>query len=590
MKKTVLILVLIISAMSLWAQDALLLDKFDDKTIQPVQLIDITKDATGSYTVTLLKQITGQSLNTTGIFVSGTTTTIVNELQKLKFNTDGSFIDASSEYYSRDGGIKKTGDIYRNAEVSTVSLASIISKYPAIFKEDGYLRITSGISSATITEFEKDLYTLCYVQKDSRTVRIMHPDQEAEKKSITYSQKYELDEQNGFITTFYGRRDFANKENKYNELKDYDFVTYNTKGDVVNRFNVKFPYPKQLDESFPVYSQSEPGKIIGKVFVFARAMLMGKKYSDPEKNNFDIVYCAPDGQLILHKTSKLGTVQKALIFLEGAYGDENSVKLFGNARVEDVLKAGVVELRKDGSEKVNYLTSDEIKANTVYIKDPKAIPVVESRDVLGMTNENAAYKWSLSSDFVIYGLARSGNGDMFLYGQNVYEVDDPKAAQPQPGSTAMTSMSTPKLKKYAEFIAVQIGPDNMPRKFYISQMPVTGERAPLSAVSAGDGTMMISTPVAHLKMGDLQKAVWMFTSLDGKRLSANNLSYMYHPRINAIDPESGEARSLGYSEDYYLLDTENGFLADSDNSKLVICGFTSDQKADKELVVKMVDY
>jgi hypothetical protein len=587
MKRTIFLFLLCLNY-SLRAQDALILDKANDNIIRPVQLVDLVKNQAGNYDAIVMSQFAGYTLNTTGIIVHGSETHYVNELRKLTYTVDGNLTASASVYYSKDGGPIKTGDIANTSQLSTESFADIKTKHPEIFKDDRFFSMLPGISSVDVIEWERDLFTLAYDKKDQRTVRIQHPDQEAEKKIITYSQTFQMDPLNGFITTYYGRKDIVNDENKWNEMKDFDFVTYNDAGSVVNRFNVKFPFPRQLNQYFDVFSEEDPSIIIGKVFIFQRAMLFGKKYNDPEKNNFDIVYCTNDGKLILHKTSKMGTIEKPYINFDAAYGNGNSINIFINANIEDVPKAGIIQLSADGTETASLLTNQDIKSITTVVQDPKPMPVIENRSILGFGNENPGYKWSLSADYIVHGMARAANGDLFIYGQMRYEVDDPNPATPQPGASTMTM--APKLKKYSEFICIQIGPDNTTKKFYVSLLPVSGEMGTFTALTDASGKMILTIPVPLLKAGDAFIQSGTFYTLGGKGLSTYNKTFHYLPKLCVIDPVTTQAKSVGYAEDYYLFNLEKSFMVDSQNSKVVIGGFSRDPKEDKLFVLRAVAY
>ncbi len=575
--------------LTLGAQNELILDKSDDNVVRPVQLVNLSKDANGNYTAIIMTQLAAYTLNTTGILIHGAETHYVNELRTLSFNNSGAFTGATGVFYSKDGRSMKIGDIVNSYDISTSSFSDIKGKYPSLFIADDFLTIQGGIGSVDIIENQLDLFTLCYEKKNSRVVRISHPDQEADKKILTYSHSYLADEQNGYITTYYGRKDIVNDENKYNELKDYDFITYNDAGAVINRFNVKFPFPRQIDKIYLVFSEDDPSKSTGKLYVFQRAMLFGKKYNDPEKNNFDVVYLSNDGKLILHKTSKLGTIEKPLITVDAAYGNSNSVKLLVNLRANDTLKVGIVQINADGSEKISLITNQEMKNATLFVKDPKSMPVIDDRKILGFGNETPGYKFSFSNAYIVQGIAKASNGDLFLYGQMKYEIDDPNAPAPQqPGTATMTT--TPKINKYGEFICIQIGADNMPKKFYISDLPITGEMNTFSVLSDESGKIIFTIPVPLLKAGDMQIRSKTFYTMAGAEVSAYNKSYLYFPKLCVVDPVTLQANSAGYAEDYFLFHLKKSFMIDQAGKKIVIAGFSRDAKADKIFVLRTTNY
>jgi hypothetical protein len=567
------------------AQEQLVIDRAMDNVLNPVQLVDISKNTSDSYDAVIMVQSSAFTYNTTGMIVHGATRQFVEALRTYTFNAEGEFLNSKQVYISQNGGSKKIGDVVNSAEVNTISLNEVITMYPEIFKDDKYMSIFPGLGSVNILNYTRDMFTLAYEEKSQNLLKLQHPDNETEKKSIINSQTYFPDNKNGYIINYYGRKDVVNDDNKYNEMKDFDFITYNISGQVINQFNVKFPFPRNINKIFDVFSEDDPTQMIGKVFIFSRAMLFGKKYSDPEKNNFDIVYCSNDGKLILHKTSKMGTIEKAFITFNAAYGTQNSLKVLISGRIEDVLKAGIVQLNSDGSESVNLLTNEEIIGITAVVKTPKALPVVEPRSVLGFGNETLGFDWGLSSDFIVHGMTKASNGDLFIFGQMQYEVDDPNPTQPAPGTSTMAM--TPKLKKYAEYVCIQIDPGNTVKKFYVCDQPVTGEQGSFTALLTETGKVILTVPVPLLKMGDASKQASTFYTLTDKPLSTYTKNFHYLPRLLVIDPVTTEAKTVGYADDYYLFDLEKSYLVDSQNNKIAIAGYSRDAKVDKSFVLKV---
>ncbi len=522
-------------------------------------LTSIEASDDGGVEVNVIKQRLAYTLNQTGMLVSGATNELINEYCTYSFDQEGSFKGQESVFYTNSGGDKNVGDITNHVSYSSISLVEMKTKYPELFKSDDYKVYKVNTVDVGTYTMNFDPYGLGYVGKEnSKNFQPRHPNYEQNKKMYFFNHIYIINEELGNVTAFFGIKDLVDKENKYNYMKDLDFVTYNFDNQIINQFNVKFEYRRNLIYSSNVISEEDPTKSIGKLFVFAKA---GKK-DGPDPSMFDVVYCSNTGELIFQLATKLGTIDKNRINIDMAFGTEDRVNLLVNSRIEDVLKVGIITLDKSGTTD-NLSTQAEMKAMTKNIPYNKSVGAAGNRSVLGTFASEPAYKFGFSEKYIVNGLKKLENGDYSIWGQMEYEIADPNA----PAGTS--TVTGPKVKRYAEFVCFQFGNDLKIKKVYVNDLPPAAVQASIKMISEKDRQLYFLLPVATNKAARTLKSQQKLMSQAMKPVTEYPASNLYAPellKINLTDLDASAVTLSGKS----MINPVEGYKYNSASNTLFI--------------------
>jgi len=287
--------------------------------------------------------------------------------------------------------------------------------------------------------------------------------------ALDSSLNFCVDETNQSVTTYFGKK----LAEKFSNQKYLVFATYDLNGNLRNTFEVTFPFPRAMKTSLVVRSRTKPSEAVGTVFIFERQMFFGKQFSDPEKNNYEIVVCDPQGKLLLYKTCKIGDAKRSGFEPYCMLADGDKFQLFGhfmNTKGEGLI---VTTLSADGSETSTEILMPAIKLKRVNEKNP--IGHTRPFDKLGVTFE-AFERFSPMGHMI------ASNGDLLIWGRAVTDVDDPNY---KPGTQPGSSFGH-KVTQYRDLACFQFNPANELVALYGALLEDTLEPGPITLTSVNE--------------------------------------------------------------------------------------------------------
>lgn len=190
-----------------------------------------------------------------------------------------------------------------------------IKLYPALFSNiDKCHDITYPSIEATFGSFivnsntEKCTYNFLSnsLSFDKTTVKKTNINLPGEGKVIMNPDDAVINKMGGLVTIPCGLR-VKDKEEKYQEYKNYFFQTYSNDGKLVNSANVNFNYPQKCE--YRIYHKSNSEEL----YVFSGHAVSSKKYKDPEKNNYHVILLDKQGKIIANQPFKFGSADRSIL-------------------------------------------------------------------------------------------------------------------------------------------------------------------------------------------------------------------------------------------------------------------------------------
>jgi hypothetical protein len=497
-------------------------------------IVKTSENESGGVDVTVLKQRKAFELNQSGIIISGAETENLNQLFTYSYNTEGKLIGKVEDAYSLKGGEKKVGDLINSKAYQTISLANALDKYPELFKSSNTIFYKADIVQVSSYKSYFDPFSLNFSGKeDTKVFQPRHPNYETNKKMNTFSHNYLINHNLGNVTTYFGNKDMTkDKEKKFQYLQDYDFITYDFNKKIINKFNAKFKYSRYIYYTANVISEDDPTKNAGKVFVFYKA----RKKDGPELSMFDIIYTTNDGELIFQAETNLGCTDKYNMTIDIAFGNNERINFFGNTRIGEDVKVGIVSVNKDGSTNPKFINNPDLTANQQVLNIANGVKPAANRDALGPFAKAPSYKIGFDENFDVSVIKKMANSNYLICGQMRYEIPDPNA--PEGSST----ISGPKVFRYAEFICFQIAADLSIKKLYINDLPPIARKAPIKIIAESETQIAILLPVATSNNITPIKKMQTLRNIKMEDVSKYEYNVGFVPSILKINIETKEAK------------------------------------------------
>lgn len=514
--------------------------------------------------------------------IAGTKTQTFNRFSAYTFGLSGEFKGKSHFIYTRNGDSIIAGNSADNKH-ATMPLEQISKQFPRYFEPTEsrkfvYVKDELGVKRYS---FDFDSYNLFYFPSSNYvTFKMDHPEKEVK---FMRANNFLVDSISNNITIIYGRK---NKEIKFNEYKDFDFLTYSEPTKIISSFNLKFAYPRGL-ETESVVCSIENGKPIGKLFIFSYRWGISGKYNDPEKNNFEVVYCDINGNLIFHKYTKFQSNEKGNIQIHGAVGNENAIFIHFNSYNSEGQNVGIIQFDKTGNETYYSFPISQIKANLNKLQCKDNEVFNKTRSIISSLNSTPGLNWNISNSFHLLGAFKT-NTNTYFWGQMGYMMDDPDyvpPTMPNGGSTITTGIK-PKITFFGEFIIFVYKNDLSFERAYIQTLPVDKEPAKTKMVYD------LSEQIA-LNISIKTKIPPAIFYSERAMNNSSNVVYsdyayknFYYPLIINIKGATGTSTIY---KDLFLLDPYKSVFSREDINQLYIVGFDLDADQSHYFKVKPVD-
>lgn len=531
-------------------------------------------NTSGNINIGLTEVNFASKLKQSGMFVAGSSSTQYNRLLVFNFNPSLVSKGITAEAYTQAGG---NLDNYNRQTMSTSQmltkpLAEIVKSYPAFYIVPANKMVTYsspylfGMTLQT-KKFDESLNEYMNTG-ESKNVTIS---KKKPSENVTPSQNYCMDDINQNIATYFGKK----TEEKYSEQKYLVFATYNQQGNMLNTCEVNLPFPRNLAASMLLRSKTNQDEIVGKAFFFKRMMMFGKKYNDPEKNNYEIVAIDNQGKLILYKTFKVGDADKSGFNPYYAILDGPKVWVLGDYSNSNNFGFIIKTFGTDGSETTKEIGKEIINTKKLYDKN---VSTRSSKvfDGVGIT-------FNVSQEFIGMGHVLASNGDLLIWGRTIKKVDDPNY-KPDPNQP---SMFKPQVTQYCDLACIHINQASELTALYGSLLKDSYESSPITVTNMQDKIIFTATN-AKRAISETETNVFKVPSILNPSVTwSYPYKQMYTPKFIVITPSTTKIDSqTPVIADFTLFNTEKFSVIASNKSTIYYFGYTLDiKKAEMKVVV-----
>ncbi len=514
------------------------------------------------YSVGFIKNKVVAKIKKNGIFFSGDGTTVYNDFTRYTFDNNFKPLGVSNEKYSKNG----TG-----AEL----LDTLITKNPDFFnhKSDKVYSFQNDIYGTNAITYEYDNTINEYVKSNAKPVMIK-VDNKPEADMLA-SLIMENSEDNGTVTTYFEKKG----EQKYSELKDLEFVTYNLSGKAIHSCHVIFNYPREFIISGNVHEKNNFLHSAGKAFFFSKANLLfgAKKYGDPENNNFEIVYCDQNGKGILHKTFTIKLEKKTQLKIYYMFGDTSSISvLAGYSGSSDI---GVVMMNFTKYGKGTVVLNSKQLFKTKMILDPNVKRPEETFD--------NPFGISIGSDdnFVVSGHSLLSNGNILIWGITSHLMNDPNFKR-KPGNM---SSDVPKILYYQDFVCLHFNDTLGLNSMFVSTLNHTTDIPSVEAYILNNNEFLFATANAIRKATAEEMNIREIASMVSDQKYQYGYKSMFSPRLIKINLAAQEIREYNSNiKEFNLFRPVKYSCIDPDKKSVSIFGYNIKNEKMELLLEKII--
>jgi hypothetical protein len=485
-----------------------------------------------TYSIGFIQDKVVTTLNQTGIFVHGTKSEFFKNFARYTFSKDLKLMSKTNEKY-----IPNAGDIK--------SLDTLIMKNPDFFnkKSDKAYSFANDVYGTNAIPYIYDNSINEYVKSNDKPIFI-NVNNKPEDKMLP-SLMMATDEDNGTVTTYFERKG----EEKYSELKNLMFVTYNLSGQVTNSFDVKFNYPRGYNTSGNVHDKNNFHQLVGKAFFFSKAQILfgAKKYGDPENNNFELVYCDNYGKLILHKTFKIKLEKRTELKIYYMLGDGNSISILAGYIGSSDVGVAMMNFTADGKESIALNSRKTFKSKKIL--DPSAKSQEEN------FNNPVGLSIGQSDDFTISGHKILTNNNLLIWGITSHSMDDPNYVK-QPGTMVF---DIPQIKYYHDLVCLQFNDTLGLKTMFVNTMNHTTDMAPVEVHELNNSAFLFATAnmkstaiVEEMNIREIasiikdQKYKYEYKSIFAPRLVKIDLAAQKITEYNSVNKDFSLFRPIKY--------------------------------------------
>lgn len=243
---------------------------------------------------------------------------------EFKFDNDLNLLNSEGELLGAD--IKKQADIFAPSEktvAQTTKQFNIGRHYTAYTDSKPYFNIFKeriikvnlastykgvGLDLSTFKSYPEFSVRYLVAQENNGTLRIsdlvideLQKEQNLTKLTKVVPAKNEpIRLENGYFQAIGLGSDEADK---FAILKNFHFITFDRKGNIINKQATKYEYIREVSTVLPIHDLN--GKVVGSIVFLAGAG--GKKaLKDPVDNNFNLVAIDAEGEVIMKYDFKQG--------------------------------------------------------------------------------------------------------------------------------------------------------------------------------------------------------------------------------------------------------------------------------------------
>jgi len=381
------------------------------------------------------------------------------------------------------------------------------------------------------------------------TINLEYPETELLRKKFGYGLSNKKNDKYIFASGLYYDKKVrkADPTKKYNELRQYEFNTFDRNGKHLNTYNINFDYPKTIKYYSKVLTN---GKFNGFVYVFGY-MPGAKKYNNKETNNkYWAVYFDETGKHVFTKefVSEYGTI----FYTVHKYNDNLFFFVQGNETHYGSIKISASDYKQTN---INY---QELEKNTI----------------------NGDYTNGLKRSFTpIFN-----NPDVFVNnnGDFVVVLENKKSKSVKKGDKTVT------VNTFNSF-AVQFDNNGNFKKQYI--LPVKNSKSKsfskkyeLITYSPDKFVLVSNEVVSNYKPASYS----VFYASSKKTVTKDKMKYLTSPVVTVINISENKIGATALSKEaFYRLSKKILYCNDSSSN---IIYFVGTDKSRNKLVVSKISY
>lgn len=513
--------------------------------------------------------------------MTGKNTQNFNRLSLYSLGLDGKLLGKVQQLYTVNGDNIITGDSSSDL-LDSYSMEEIQEEFPRVFNpteryQYSYLPNMAGFKRIT---YKFDPYNASFFPEESQILKMSQKNPEMQCRR---DNPYLIDSVNHVVTAIFG---IVDQSVKNNEFMSYEFTSYDRFDEISGTFTLNFQYPRMLLSQSTVFS-TQTNEPVGKMFIFENRIFIRKKYADPEKNNFEVVYCDNNGNLIFHKTIKLTEHPKGSIYIHGAYGDGEFVNVHYNIFAEE-QQIAIAKFDYEGNVTMYNYPKSEFESVKEIISGESSSIFNLSRAQLSQLSQKPGLNWGLGGKFILLG-AKQLESELIVYGQMVYSIDDPDYVVPiGPDGRPITSFPpATKIKLYGEMVFFRYKNDHELQKAYIQEFQLEKEPHFIKLIDNHVNSASFYVPISGALVLDTFHSVRTMNDESNIGHTGYAFKNFYFPLIINIGKKA-ENKIVKYTS---LFDKQNGVFARKDLiASFIIVGFALDSEGKHYFKVDSINF
>lgn len=506
-----------------------------------------------------------------------------NMLSLYVYRYSGYLINESHIFYTMDGDTLPAGPYASGQDtlIYSKSFNQMVREFPALFnpRQKEKLSYKKHDFSVSVSKQVFEPYTMSFVPGGQKTLSNKHYDKEGDYR---VSNSVLIDSVAKRITIVYGR---VQKGVRYNEFKEFYFVTRDIDDRVTADFKMEFEFPRTLHSEFVVYDnrQIQP-KPAGKLFVFTYQQMFSAKQSDPVKNNFNIIYTDVNGNLIFSTNTTFETLERAILSVNGAFDSGDHLILSYSISEKKDWFFGIAKIDRKGEINFVKIPYAEAEKKMEKIHSSEDAEFLKSRSVLKDFAITPGLRISINTSLKLTGSVQTKDANYF-WGHTIYTIDDP-AGPPKRSDGSIIPGIFPKLDLTGEFIVLKYDKDFKMLNGYFHNLPLTSEGYNIYPAEIRGNSLFFTIPLKSSANKGLHFVQRRF--YDEKKVPHPNYPYdvFYNPLVISFGDGKYKNKIL---RDIFLLLPDKPFMYSHNFASLAIIGFSREESSKTYLEVISMD-
>ena len=330
------------------------------------------------------------------------------------------------------------------------------------------------------------------------------------------------------------------------------------KGELLGMHELSFAYPMEVRLQEYVYDANRQWK--GIAYLFGPARRFGKRKTDPDPTNYQLLVLDTLGNKILHHPFQYGTRESASEpFFASAIGDTFYILGKGVGREPDYH---LLIFDKEGLKKQTLINPDALYGKTLGPYEQ------------GLQND-------YSSNFVPAGAKQLPNGELIFFGEHRY-TEAIGAYNPN------THAHIPARYRYAAYVFLQFDKEGNFVQNYVVPKKQLARQARMELLSATDKAFKLLVYEPCPEKAVLKNYQVFRTAKENVAIHKNYQEEAEVPLILSLNLEKKQAGTLRFAEGFVSLGQEGFFIYEPKKNWLLLAGKQLNQEGPLRVVLKKV--